>query len=101
MGRFSHGTMYYPLAGAEGSELVRTFKLPSPMKLRDKLKRHLLRDAPIPDWEVLEDDAWKVDDDPESAVVVETPKPERTTRPAGGKDASGKGSNGWMRVKNR
>lgn len=94
IGRYSHGTMFYYLGGADGTELVKTFKLPSPMKLADKLRKKLLGDAPAPDWEILDDDAWKVDDahDGEEArqiqdkLKADIPKPE---------------SKGWMKVKSR
>ncbi|KAL3958746.1 hypothetical protein ACCO45_006908 [Purpureocillium lilacinum] len=39
IGRYSHGTTYYYLGGVEGTDFIRTFKLPSPMKLADKLKK--------------------------------------------------------------
>lgn len=102
MGRFSHGTVYYSLAGAAGTDLTRTFKLPSPMKLRDSLKQKLLGDAPAADWEVLEDEAWKVDDDAENGVMVDNPrhKFDKAKYPDG-KASPKTGSNGWMRVKNR
>lgn len=64
IGRYSHGTMYYPLASAEGADIIRAFKLPNPMKLAIRLKKKLVGDAPAPDWEVLDDDAWKVEDVP-------------------------------------
>jgi len=64
LGRYSHGTMFYSLAGAEGAEVIKAFKVPSPVKLADKLRRKLLGDAAGPDWEVLEDDAWRIEDIP-------------------------------------
>lgn len=64
LGRYSHGTMFYSLAGADGCEVIKTFKIPSPVKLADKLKRKLLGDAAGPDWELLEDEAWKIEDIP-------------------------------------
>ncbi|KAL8340054.1 hypothetical protein RB601_006265 [Gaeumannomyces tritici] len=60
MGRFSHGTAHSFLGSAEGAEFVRGFKLPNPIKLADRLKSKLSSDAPNPDWELLEDDAWTV-----------------------------------------
>ncbi|KAM0440977.1 hypothetical protein ACHAPT_000281 [Fusarium lateritium] len=88
LGKFSHGTTYHFLAGAEGTELTKNFKLPNPMKLADKLKKKLLSEAPTPDWEVLDDDAWKVEDGPVSKVAEDKSSPHR-------------GSSGWMKVKNR
>lgn len=62
IGRYSHGTTYYHLGGPEGTELVKSFKLPNPSRIADKLKKKLIGDAPIPDWEILEDEAWKVEE---------------------------------------
>ncbi|KAH7256485.1 UV radiation resistance protein and autophagy-related subunit 14-domain-containing protein [Fusarium tricinctum] len=92
MGQYSHGTTFYYLGGAEGTDFSKTFKLPGPMKLADKLKKKLLSEAPTPDWEVLDDDAWKVEEEPANgnqprkdmlAMDKNTPR------------------SGWMRVKNR
>ncbi|KAI6366716.1 autophagy protein 14 [Pyricularia grisea] len=58
MGRYSHGAVHSYLGGAEGSDFVRAFRLPNPIKLADRLKSKLSSDAPNPDWELLEDDAW-------------------------------------------
>lgn len=62
IGRYSHGTTFYHLGGADGTDLVRSFKLPNPSRIADKLRKKLIGDAPIPDWEILEDDAWKVEE---------------------------------------
>ncbi|KAM3445104.1 hypothetical protein NHJ13734_000802 [Beauveria thailandica] len=93
IGRYSHGTTFYALGGADGTELVRTFRLPGPMKLADKLKKKILGETSAPDWELLDDDAWKIDDaagfdhaKEVSGVEPETPKTE---------------SKGWMKVKSR
>ncbi len=93
IGRYSHGTTFYALGGSDGTELVRTFKLPSPMKLADKLKKKILGEAPIPDWELLDDDAWKVDDTTEAANGKELP-PNKPELPKAE-------SKGWMKVKSR
>lgn len=102
IGRYAHGTTYYCLASDEGTELIKSFKLPNPLKLADKLKKKLLGDAPAPDWEVLGDDEWKDEGvtgngafDPKAlgskngglSDVKESP---RTSN-----------SNGWMKVKSR
>lgn len=92
IGRYSHGTMYYSLGGADGTELIKSFKLPSPMKLADKLKKKVIGDAPVTDWEVLDTDAWKVDDGPTAA----TPGPKETVNSPPHND-----SKGWMKVKSR
>lgn len=64
MGRYSHGTTHTSLGSAEGSEFVRNFKLPNPVKLADRLKKKMLSDADGLDWEMLEGDAWAPDDEP-------------------------------------
>ncbi|KZL84693.1 hypothetical protein CI238_07869, partial [Colletotrichum incanum] len=84
MGQYSHGTAYAFLGSAEGSEFVRSFKLPSPLKLADKLKKKLVSEVAVPEWEVLEDDAWAIDDGEGQAAR-----------------AGGGGTNGWTKVKNR
>lgn len=61
MGRFSHGTTHAFLAGAEGTDFIRSFKLPSPIKLADKLKKKLLSELSVPEWEVVETEDWVVD----------------------------------------
>ncbi|KAI5918338.1 UV radiation resistance protein and autophagy-related subunit 14-domain-containing protein [Camillea tinctor] len=68
MGWFSHGTAHTFLGAAPGTELVRSFRLPNPVKLADKLKARLQaqekRNSPsssIPEWEVLDDEAWAPD----------------------------------------
>lgn len=53
MGRFSHGAAHDNLVSAEGTEFLKRSKprLPSPIKMADKLKRKL---NPTPEWELLE-----------------------------------------------
>lgn len=89
-GRFSHGTMYYFLGGAEGAEFIKSFKLPGPMKLADHLRKRLVPEAPVADWEVLDDDAWKVEDAAGPAVNGGSPKSRNNQE-----------SNGWMKIKSR
>ncbi|KAF5007673.1 hypothetical protein FDECE_6009 [Fusarium decemcellulare] len=95
MGRFSHGTTFHYLGGAEGTEFSKNFKLPGPMKLADKLKKKLLSEAPAPDWEVLDDDAWKIEEGPEDGKQAAKDKLVED------KNSPRRGSSGWMRVKNR
>lgn len=93
IGRYSHGTTFYALGGADGTELVKTFRLPSPMKLADKLKKKILGETPAPDWELLDDDAWKMDE----ATGASNGK-EPTHNQAELPKAESKG---WMKVKSR
>lgn len=73
MGRWSHGTAHTSLANSQGTEFVRSFKLPSPIKVADKLKRKLTTgEAPVPEWELLEDEPWALDDGLEDGVLVHT-----------------------------
>ncbi|KAF5027581.1 hypothetical protein F66182_323 [Fusarium sp. NRRL 66182] len=95
MGQFSHGTTFHYLGGAEGTEFSKTFKLPGPMKLADKLKKKLLSEAPVPDWEVLDDDAWKIEEEPGDG------KHSNKDKLVDGKNPPHRGSSGWMKVKNR
>lgn len=97
IGRFSHGATYHFLCGTEGSEFAKTFRLPSHMKLTDKLKRKLVTEAPTPDWEVLDDDAWKVEEGPGSDNNNKTAKDVLVE----GKSDARNGSSGWMKVKTR
>jgi hypothetical protein len=69
MGLYSHGSGHTFLGGATGNDLTRNFKLPNPMKLTDKLKSKLSHENPIPEWEVLEDDAWALDDGDDGVLV--------------------------------
>ncbi|KAJ9428307.1 UV radiation resistance protein and autophagy-related subunit 14-domain-containing protein [Fusarium oxysporum] len=95
MGQYSHGTTFYYLGGAEGTEFSKTFKLPGPIKLADKLKKKLLSEAPAPDWEVLDDDAWKVEEE-----LVDTNQPNKDLL-GSDKNSPRRGTSGWMKVKNR
>ncbi|KAJ6442899.1 UV radiation resistance protein/autophagy-related protein 14 [Purpureocillium lavendulum] len=98
IGRYSHGTTYYYLSGVEGTDFIRTFKLPNPMKLADKLKKKLLGDAPGADWEVLDDDAWKPDDGPNGDAAAKALADKKGLE---GKGSPRPGTNGWTKVKHR
>ncbi|KAI0197691.1 hypothetical protein F4808DRAFT_463558 [Astrocystis sublimbata] len=69
MGLYSHGSGHTFLGSANGTELIRNFKLPNPMKLRDKLKSKLNQESAMPEWEVLEDDAWAPEDADDGVLV--------------------------------
>ena len=72
MGRFSHGTAHSFLGNADGIDFVRSWKLLSPIKLADRLKAKLLSEVANAEWEVLDQDAWAVDDEMgDDGVVVE------------------------------
>lgn len=59
MGRYSHGTSHTFLGGATGTEFVRSFRLPAPIKLADRLKRKLASEPGVPEWEVVENGDWE------------------------------------------
>ncbi|SPO07686.1 uncharacterized protein DNG_10381 [Cephalotrichum gorgonifer] len=62
MGRYSHGTAHKFLGSAAGTEFVRSFKLPAPIKLADRLKRKLTSELSVPEWEVVENGDWEVEE---------------------------------------
>ncbi|KAI1106208.1 UV radiation resistance protein and autophagy-related subunit 14-domain-containing protein [Jackrogersella minutella] len=70
MGLYSHGTAHTFLGSAAGNDLTRGFKMPNVMKMADKLRARLLRENPVPEWELLEDDAWTPDDALDDGVLV-------------------------------
>lgn len=62
MGRYSHGTSHNFLGSAAGTQFVRSFKLPAPIKLADRLKKKLASELGIPEWEVVENGDWEVEE---------------------------------------
>ena len=104
IGWYSHGSAYHFLGGPDGQELAKSVKLPSPMKLADMLRKKLLGDTPAPDWEVLDDEAWKVEsvlgDQPSTENAFEQGK-RGDLVPSSGRIADRSTSKGWMRVKSR
>jgi hypothetical protein len=54
LGHYSHGTSHSFLGAAEGTEFMRTWKLPMPMKIVDRLKSALLGEMASAEWELLE-----------------------------------------------
>jgi hypothetical protein len=70
MGRFSHGTAHSFLGNADGTEFIRGWKLLSPMKLADRLKAKLMSEISNAEWEVVEQDAWEVEDEMKDDGVV-------------------------------
>jgi autophagy-related ATG14-like protein len=63
MGYYSHGTAHSYLGSSAGVEFTRGFKLPSPTKLVDKLKSRLASEVANAEWEILDPDAWAIEDD--------------------------------------
>ncbi|KOS18872.1 hypothetical protein ESCO_000243 [Escovopsis weberi] len=98
LGRYSHGTGYYFLGGSGGTELIKSFRILNPVKLADKLKKRLIGDAPAPDWEVLDDAAWKEEDVVGNAGVEAMGNSDKAEASA---SSTRRNSNGWMKVKSR
>jgi hypothetical protein len=83
MGHFSHGTAHTFLGSTEGGELMRGFKLLSPVKLADRLKTQLLSEISNAEWEVLDPDSWAADgvkELEEDGVMVGASRDERPRR---------------------
>ncbi|CZT46948.1 uncharacterized protein RSE6_07462 [Rhynchosporium secalis] len=80
MGNYSHGTAHSFLGGARGTEFIRSWKLTSPTKLTDQLKSILLSEVANREWEMLDADAWAVDDEMGNDGVVIGARKEATGR---------------------
>jgi hypothetical protein len=117
IGRWSHGTAHSYLGGAEGTEFVRNFKILSPLKVADRLKKRLSSEAPMLEWEKIEGD--EIEDGFEDGVLVRghgnggsgrsdlgatSIMTVRTVGTAGGFPDTGntaRGTSGWTKLKNR
>ncbi|KAJ5975214.1 hypothetical protein N7481_008921 [Penicillium waksmanii] len=127
LGHYSHGTVHSFLAASEGSEYVRTWKLPTPTKIVDKLKANLLGEMTSAEWELLEENEW--DDGPTEPnqppfiqnpdISSSPPPPIQPNEGANNESASkgqgqgqgqgqgadegrrSKGNSGWMKLNNR
>ncbi|KAI1809916.1 hypothetical protein GGS20DRAFT_569854 [Poronia punctata] len=84
LGLYSHGSAHDFLGSAAGNELTRSFKLPNPIKLTDKLKSKLNQESPVPEWEVLEDDAWAPEEGDDDGVLVGGARPKPKVGERGG-----------------
>ncbi|KAJ5677432.1 uncharacterized protein N7477_003065 [Penicillium maclennaniae] len=58
LGHYSHGTAHSFLGASEGTEFIRSWKLPTPMKIADKLRSNLLGEMASAEWEFLEEKEW-------------------------------------------
>ncbi|KAK2810266.1 hypothetical protein FQN49_008546 [Arthroderma sp. PD_2] len=72
LGHYSHGSAHSFLGSVEGVEFMKTWKLPSPVKIADKLKSTLLGEMANAEWELLGEDEWE-----EEAKRVNDESPER------------------------
>ncbi|KAK3945365.1 UV radiation resistance protein and autophagy-related subunit 14-domain-containing protein [Diplogelasinospora grovesii] len=59
LGCWSHGTTHNNLNSAEGTEFIRSFRVLGPMKIVDRLKGRLSREAPMLEWEKIEGDEFE------------------------------------------
>jgi hypothetical protein len=125
MGAYSHGSAHTFLGGAAGHDFTRSFKMPNPIKLADKLKARLVNEAPAPEWELIENDEFGPNDLDEGVLVGGTPQSKakaprfglesymsvNTAKSGGSGDARTPGgivgkekersSNGWTKIKPR
>ncbi|KAK3984135.1 UV radiation resistance protein and autophagy-related subunit 14-domain-containing protein [Cladorrhinum sp. PSN332] len=111
IGRWSHGTAHASLAGAEGAEFIRSFKLIPLPKLIDRLKKRLSTNVPMIEWERIEgDEAREVYDGESDDLGVASIMSVRTTVGSnrgssdGGNNnaaAAARGTSGWTRIKPR
>ncbi|KAI9934399.1 hypothetical protein MW887_000013 [Aspergillus wentii] len=58
LGHYSHGTVHSFLGASEGTDFMRTWRLPTPTKIVDKLKSTLLGEMASAEWELLEKREW-------------------------------------------
>ncbi|KAJ5728571.1 uncharacterized protein N7483_003079 [Penicillium malachiteum] len=84
IGHYSHGTVHSFLGASEGSEFMRTWKLPTPTKITDKLKSNLLGEMASAEWELLEEQEW--DDE---ALQANNPAPSQEAKSSSGTGLSG------------
>ncbi|CAK7272947.1 hypothetical protein SEPCBS119000_005393 [Sporothrix epigloea] len=104
IGHFSHGTAHTYLS----DKTVQSFRIIEPSRLADRLKAKLSSDSTMPDWEVLEDDAWAVDDEDDNKmedgvmkrVVISPPAaaPEDRANDNGALATSGNGGGSSVRT---
>ena len=123
-GHFSHGTSFGFLAGAAGNEYMRSWRLQSPVKVIEKVKMMLLAERTGAEWEILEGNEWEIEENeadakrepnlvnrfsveetgvlvkPESGNEIRDGDGAEDTDRDGG-EGKGKGTNGWMKLKNR
>ena len=55
---YSHGTAHSFLGSAEGMEFMNSWKMPSPIRIADKLKSTLSGEMANAEWELLEESEW-------------------------------------------
>ncbi|KAF7713222.1 Uncharacterized protein PECH_002208 [Penicillium ucsense] len=120
LGHYSHGTAHSFLAASEGVDFMRTWKLPTPTKIADKLKATLLGEMASAEWEMLDEKEWfegPVDDNKQKQLDPQdsTSHPSTSTATTSESDAVNppgstptteeprrpKGTSGWTKLNNR
>lgn len=71
LGHYSHGTAHSFLSSAEGAELMRGWRLQSPVKVIERVKAALLSERTGAEWEMLEENEWE-----EEELVAPAKEPE-------------------------
>ncbi|POS84113.1 hypothetical protein EPUL_006224 [Erysiphe pulchra] len=59
LGKYSHNTAYSFLGKSEGTHMISTWKLLSPLEITDRLRSHFMSEAANAEWEMLNVDAWE------------------------------------------
>ena len=92
MGLYSHGTAHTFLGSAAGTELMRGFRMPNPIKLADRLRTRLAHENPARDWEMVENEGGNggpppppEDDTFDDGVLVGGAAPKPRTGERGGR----------------
>jgi len=112
LGQYSHGTAHSFLGAAEGSELMRVWKMPGPKYLSDKVKATLSAQLQEAAWEILEEKdvhGHEVEEEPTKTRQVEDLRSVSSVATANtarteGEDVSGPGLGrvqGWTKLKSR
>ncbi|KAJ5658086.1 uncharacterized protein N7484_001735 [Penicillium longicatenatum] len=103
LGHYSHGTVHSFLGASEGSDFMRTWKLPTPTKIFDKLKFNLVGEMASAEWEFLDEQEWE-DGNPE-IEQPSTPKSKLTHLPETNETphqpSRPKGTSGWTKLNSR
>lgn len=95
MGLYSHGTAHTYLGSAAGTELMRGFKMPNPVKLADRLRARLAYENPARDWELVENEGGRVPEEEfyhpfnDDGVLVGGTAPKPRTGERGGRYNNG------------
>lgn len=111
MGHYSHGTAHSFLNSSEGSEFMRTWKLPASARIADKLKANLLGEMASAEWELLEEKEWE-DENVESHApsIAQESKASTSMAPRlqsntsstpGTDDRRPRGTSGWTKLNSR